>query len=61
MTEQSAVQPTYSADEWFAMGAEAFRFGQPLDLCPDYDEQPEAAHNWSSGWHAAEAEKRAEG
>lgn len=61
MTEQAAAQPAYDADDWFAMGAEAFRAGQPLDLCPSYDEDPAAAQHWDSGWHAARAEKRAEG
>jgi len=57
MTEQ---EPTYDADDWYAMGAEAFRSGKPLDLCPDYDADPDAAHYWSQGWHSAAAEQRAE-
>jgi hypothetical protein len=30
---EAALEPTYDADDWFAMGAPAFRAGQPLDLC----------------------------
>lgn len=60
MTEQ-AEQPSYSDDDWYELGRQAFTMGQPLDLCPDYDADPVAAHNWAQGWHTAEAEKRAEG
>ncbi len=59
MTEQAA-QPTFDADDWYAMGRQAFESGQPLDLCPDYEADPVAAHNWDSGWHAAQAEKLTE-
>jgi len=60
MNEQRTEQPAYDNDDWFAIGAEAFRAGQPLDLCPSPVDSLSAAVNWESGWREAQAEKLAE-
>lgn len=60
MTEPTPAEPNYDDHDWFAMGAEAFRAGQPLDLCPSPVDNLSAAVNWDAGWHEAREEKRAE-
>ncbi|NKF30449.1 hypothetical protein HER21_28685 [Pseudomonas sp. BGM005] len=61
MTEPTPTEPNYDDHDWFLMGAEAFRAGQPLDLCPSPVDNLSAAVNWDSGWHEAMNEALTEG
>lgn len=53
-------QIEYDTADWYAMGQEAYRSGQPLDLCPAPEDSLNAAVNWSSGWQDAHDAERAE-
>lgn len=49
------------AADWYGMGKFAYVQGQPLDHCPAREDSEVASVSWSNGWHAAQAEARAEG